>query len=252
VRHADYIASWLEVLRSDPRAIVQAAGLASRSADWLLGRLPEVVTGEAGSAVTAWTEQYGRSIRFMGMLGGASRPPDLPLQRQLTLRWLAQVERVCFLNYKDLKQILVDEPYSERVRAARRVTRLMLYLRPLARVPEAVLGSQSVGNNSWIWIINARKCRAFCAAVRLLQLQSPWRDPPELTPCTRRFMNPAFAFKYLEMQFPLYLGPVNGLIEIYKDKLKEAGDPEDGAVIELTHGVNACLLDIICSTAFGA
>ncbi|AMB44358.1 ArdC antirestriction protein [Methylobacterium sp. AMS5] len=40
VRHADYIASWLEVLRSDPRAIVQAAGLASRSADWLLGRLP--------------------------------------------------------------------------------------------------------------------------------------------------------------------------------------------------------------------
>ena len=40
VRHADYIASWLEVLRSDPRAIVQAAGLASRSADWLLGHLP--------------------------------------------------------------------------------------------------------------------------------------------------------------------------------------------------------------------
>lgn len=40
VRHADYIASWLEVLRSDPRAIVQAAGMASRSADWLLGHLP--------------------------------------------------------------------------------------------------------------------------------------------------------------------------------------------------------------------
>ncbi|MDP4027158.1 zincin-like metallopeptidase domain-containing protein [Methylobacterium sp. NEAU 140] len=40
VRHADYIASWLEVLRSDPRAIVQAAALASRSADWLLGHLP--------------------------------------------------------------------------------------------------------------------------------------------------------------------------------------------------------------------
>ena len=40
VRHADYIASWLEVLRNDSRAIVQAAGLASRSADWLLGRLP--------------------------------------------------------------------------------------------------------------------------------------------------------------------------------------------------------------------
>ncbi|BCM87664.1 ArdC family protein [Methylobacterium indicum] len=40
VRHADYIANWLEVLRSDPRAIVQAAGMASRSADWLLARLP--------------------------------------------------------------------------------------------------------------------------------------------------------------------------------------------------------------------
>lgn len=40
VRHADYIASWLDVLRGDPRAIVQAASLASRSADWLLDRLP--------------------------------------------------------------------------------------------------------------------------------------------------------------------------------------------------------------------
>ncbi|SEP49542.1 Antirestriction protein ArdC [Methylobacterium sp. ap11] len=40
VRHADYIASWLEVLRGDPRAIVAAAGLASRSSEWLLARLP--------------------------------------------------------------------------------------------------------------------------------------------------------------------------------------------------------------------
>jgi antirestriction protein ArdC len=42
VRHADYIGSWLEVLRNDSRAILQAAALASRSADWLLGRLPAV------------------------------------------------------------------------------------------------------------------------------------------------------------------------------------------------------------------
>lgn len=36
VRHADYIASWLEVLREDNRAIVRAASQASKAADWLL------------------------------------------------------------------------------------------------------------------------------------------------------------------------------------------------------------------------
>ncbi|MGQ4274117.1 ArdC family protein [Terrihabitans sp. B22-R8] len=41
VRHADYIGSWLEVLREDNRAIVRAASLASKAADWLLGFLPE-------------------------------------------------------------------------------------------------------------------------------------------------------------------------------------------------------------------
>jgi antirestriction protein ArdC len=49
VRHADYIGSWLEVLRSDPRAIVQAAGLASRSADWLLGHLPAELAPDGGA-----------------------------------------------------------------------------------------------------------------------------------------------------------------------------------------------------------
>jgi len=38
VRHADYIASWLEVLREDNRAIFRAAGQASKAADWLLAR----------------------------------------------------------------------------------------------------------------------------------------------------------------------------------------------------------------------
>ena len=51
VRHADYIASWLEVLRGDPRAIVQAAGLASRSADWLLGHLPADLALDDGEVV---------------------------------------------------------------------------------------------------------------------------------------------------------------------------------------------------------
>ncbi|RWB53883.1 zincin-like metallopeptidase domain-containing protein [Mesorhizobium sp.] len=43
VRHADYIGSWLEVLREDNRAVVRAASLAGKAADWLLGHLPEEV-----------------------------------------------------------------------------------------------------------------------------------------------------------------------------------------------------------------
>jgi len=42
VRHADYIASWLEVLREDHRAIFRAASAASKAADYLLN-----LTGEA-------------------------------------------------------------------------------------------------------------------------------------------------------------------------------------------------------------
>jgi antirestriction protein ArdC len=41
VRHADYIASWLEVLREDNRAVVRAASQASKAADYILGFLPE-------------------------------------------------------------------------------------------------------------------------------------------------------------------------------------------------------------------
>ena len=57
VRHADYLASWLEVLRDDNRAIFRAASAASKAADWLLARYaaadsgntsPEAVPGDAG------------------------------------------------------------------------------------------------------------------------------------------------------------------------------------------------------------
>ncbi len=48
VRHADYVGSWLEVLREDNRAIVRAASLASKAADYLLGFLPEA--GDAASS----------------------------------------------------------------------------------------------------------------------------------------------------------------------------------------------------------
>lgn len=38
VRHADYLASWLEVCREDSRAIFRAASAASKAADWILAR----------------------------------------------------------------------------------------------------------------------------------------------------------------------------------------------------------------------
>jgi antirestriction protein ArdC len=41
VRHADYIGSWLDVLREDSRAVVRAASQASKAADWILSFLPE-------------------------------------------------------------------------------------------------------------------------------------------------------------------------------------------------------------------
>jgi antirestriction protein ArdC len=46
VRHADYIGSWLEVLREDNRAIFRAASAASKAADWLLARLADVRAGQ--------------------------------------------------------------------------------------------------------------------------------------------------------------------------------------------------------------
>ncbi|OAN62654.1 ArdC family protein [Sphingomonas sp. TDK1] len=51
VRHADYIGSWLEVLREDHRAIFRAASAASKAADWLLARHREAeAVREAGRA----------------------------------------------------------------------------------------------------------------------------------------------------------------------------------------------------------
>ena len=50
VRHADYIGSWLEVLREDNRAIFRAASLASKAADWLLARHAEAAAGDGSAA----------------------------------------------------------------------------------------------------------------------------------------------------------------------------------------------------------
>jgi antirestriction protein ArdC len=40
VRHADYLGAWLEILKGDNRAIFQAASMASKAADFVMGRRP--------------------------------------------------------------------------------------------------------------------------------------------------------------------------------------------------------------------
>ncbi|TIU54606.1 MAG: DUF1738 domain-containing protein [Mesorhizobium sp.] len=52
VRHADYIASWLKVLREDNRAIFRAASLASKAADFLLAFQAEAAS-EAQTGIAA-------------------------------------------------------------------------------------------------------------------------------------------------------------------------------------------------------
>ena len=47
VRHADYIGSWLEVLREDDRAIVRAASAASKAAEFLLAFRPATESTDA-------------------------------------------------------------------------------------------------------------------------------------------------------------------------------------------------------------
>jgi antirestriction protein ArdC len=56
VRHADYIGSWLEVLREDNRAILRAASRASKAADYLLGFLPEITAGSSADLFSANAE----------------------------------------------------------------------------------------------------------------------------------------------------------------------------------------------------
>ncbi|NOW47521.1 antirestriction protein ArdC [Novosphingobium sp. SG751A] len=61
VRHADYLGSWLEVLREDNRAIFRAASQASKAAEWLLARHAEhraakISTGTSGPEQCSITE----------------------------------------------------------------------------------------------------------------------------------------------------------------------------------------------------
>lgn len=53
VRHADYIGSWLAVLREDNRAIFRAASAASKAADWLLARHREADAARTDERIAA-------------------------------------------------------------------------------------------------------------------------------------------------------------------------------------------------------
>jgi antirestriction protein ArdC len=53
VRHADYLASWLEVLREDDRAIIRAASAASKAADYLLAFRDPATEAAAQPALAA-------------------------------------------------------------------------------------------------------------------------------------------------------------------------------------------------------
>lgn len=48
--HAAYIASWLKVLRNDPRAIFTASSKAQQAADWMHAQQPRVTEEYRGAA----------------------------------------------------------------------------------------------------------------------------------------------------------------------------------------------------------
>ena len=50
VRHADYIGSWVDLLRTDSRAIFRAASAASKAAEFLLAFQPDAAQPETGAA----------------------------------------------------------------------------------------------------------------------------------------------------------------------------------------------------------
>ncbi len=52
VRHADYIGSWVDVLREDDRAIIRAASAASKAADFLLAFQPDRVESVDATAMS--------------------------------------------------------------------------------------------------------------------------------------------------------------------------------------------------------
>src|SRR3546814_1047166 len=77
VRHADYIGSWLEIIREDNRAIVRAASAASKAADYLLAFRPE-------AAVAANDDHRGKSDR--AAVDGRTRSEEHPSELHSLMR----------------------------------------------------------------------------------------------------------------------------------------------------------------------
>jgi hypothetical protein len=73
VRHADYIASWLEVLREDDRAIVRAASAASKAADFILGFQPDA---SQPVAATSADDDRRRPDHAVMLPGGFQPKPE--------------------------------------------------------------------------------------------------------------------------------------------------------------------------------
>ncbi|PKP92518.1 MAG: antirestriction protein ArdC [Alphaproteobacteria bacterium HGW-Alphaproteobacteria-16] len=91
VRHADYLGSWLDVLREDNRAIFRAASAASKAADWLLAR-HAAAQADAVQGTTSRDDSGERSattpeVQAMrssaGMAGDGTEPLKAPAARRV-------------------------------------------------------------------------------------------------------------------------------------------------------------------------
>jgi hypothetical protein len=95
VRHADYIASWLEVLREDNRAIFRAASAATKAADWLLTRHAEAGATRTEGGRILLTPDLRFALRAMTSTGAPPREPSSPSRTRLrssnsSTRWARQ------------------------------------------------------------------------------------------------------------------------------------------------------------------
>jgi antirestriction protein ArdC len=65
VRHADYLGAWVEVLKGDNRAILQAASLASKAADFVMGRRGAGGAGEPCSSPRTYSDRLASGDRVV-------------------------------------------------------------------------------------------------------------------------------------------------------------------------------------------
>ena len=60
--HAAYIASWLPVLKNEPRAIFTAASQAQQAADWMHAQQPRPIGPESGPSVLSAEAEKGEPV----------------------------------------------------------------------------------------------------------------------------------------------------------------------------------------------